>query len=199
MRVAPVVIALWTCVVAAPPAAFAEPPLRNGWSVGFGLGVGWTAWDWPDGERRSEGSASGNLRVVWALRNDCLIGLEMWGWSKSYSIEYVPENVPAETIVGAATAAVTYFPGDSGAFVRGGVGVGQARAKVTPDPSVDFPVSGDTHDTGLALLAAAGYEYQITPRLALGAAAHGVYVAVDEAPFDDVTGYGFTVQFNWYW
>jgi hypothetical protein len=199
MRVAPGVIAIWTCAIVAPSIAFADPPVRNGWSVGFGVGVGWTAWTWPDGARRTEGSASGNLRVGWAVRNDCLVGLEMWGWSKSYSIEYVPENVPTETIVWAATPAVTYFPGDAGFFVRGGVGVGQARANVTPDPSVDFPVRGDMHDTGVALLAAAGYERPLTPRQALGVAVHGVYLAVHEAPFDDVTGYGATVQFNWYW
>jgi hypothetical protein len=93
---------------------------------------------------------------------------------------------------------VTYFPGDAGFFVRGGVGVGQGRATVTPPHTVDFPVSGSAYDTGVALLAAAGYEVQLTPRLALGAAAQVAYVAVDEPPFDDV-GYGLTVQFNWYW
>jgi opacity protein-like surface antigen len=123
----------------------------------------------------------------------------MWGWSKSYSIEYTPDNVPAEIIVWAATPSVTYFPGDAGVFVRGGVGVGQGRATVTPAPSVDFPVSGGMDDTGVALMAAAGYEFQLTPHLALGAAAHVVYVAIDEAPFDDATGYGLTAQFNWYW
>jgi Autotransporter beta-domain len=199
MRVAPGVIAIWMCAIVAPSIALADTPARDGLSLGFGLGVGWTAWTWPDGEHRTEGSASGNLRVGWALRNDCLVGLEVWGWSKSYSIEFVPENVPARIIVWAATPAVTYFPGDAGFFVRGGVGVGQGRADVDPDPSVDFPASGDTHDTGLALLAEAGYEYQLTPHQALGAAAHGVYIALDEPPFDDVTSYGLTVEFNWYW
>lgn len=199
MRVALGVFAIGMCVVVAPSVATADPPVRNGWAVGFGLGVGWAAWTWPDGERRNEGSASGNLRVGWALRNDCLVGLEMWGWSKSYSIEYVPDNVPAKTVVWAATPSVTYYPGDAGFFVRGGVGVGQGRATVTPSHAVDFPVSGSMYDTGVALLAAAGYEVQLTPRLALGAAAHVVYVAIDEPPFDDVTGYGLTGQFNWYW
>ena len=198
MRVASGVIAIWTCSIFGPSVVFADAPVRNGWSVGFGLGVGWSAWTWPDGEHRTEGAGSGNLRVAWAVRNDCLVGLETWGWAKSYSIEYVPENVPAKTTVWAATPAVTYFPGDAGFFVRGGVGVGQGRATVTPDPSVDFPAS-DMLDTGVALLAAAGYEYQLTAHQALGIAAHGVYIAIDQAPFDDVTGYSASVQFNWYW
>jgi hypothetical protein len=199
MRVALGVFAILTCAVVVPSRAFADPPVRNGWTAGFGLGVGWAAWTWPDGERRSEGSASGNVRVGWALRNDCLIGLEMWGWSKSYSIDYLPENVPAETIVWAATPSVTFFPGSTGLFLRAGVGVGEGRATVTPPPSVDFPVSGQTSDTGLALLAAIGYEVQVTPHFVLGGAAHVVYVDIDQTPFDAVTAYGLTVQFNWYW
>lgn len=199
MRVAFGVFVISTWIVLAPFRAFGDPPSRNGWAVGFGLGVGSVSWTWPDGERRHEVSASGDARFDWAVRNDCLVGIEMWGWSKSYSIEYAPENVPAETIVWAATPAVTYFPANIGLFVRGGIGVGQGRLTVTPVPSLGSAASDQTTDSGLALLAAAGYERQVTPHLALGAAAHIVYVALDQAPFDNVTAYALTAQFNWYW
>jgi hypothetical protein len=84
--------------------------------------------------------------------------------------------------------------------MRGGIGVGGGRAEVTPPPSVhDFPVSGTASDTGLSVLGAMGYEAGLTPHLTLGGAAHVVYVGIDAYPFDDVFGYGLTVQFNWYW
>ncbi|MCI0452671.1 MAG: hypothetical protein L0Z51_09840 [Candidatus Latescibacteria bacterium] len=179
--------------------AHAEQPARSGFSAGFGLGGASVSWTWPDDERRREESGAGNARFAWALDQDLLVGLELWGWTKDYEIGSVPEDVPAQTSVWAATVAATYFPGNTGFFMRGGIGVGGGRAEVTPPPSVDFPVSGSKSDTGLSLLGAMGYEAGVSTHLSLGGAAHVVYVGIDAAPFDDVFGYGLTVVFNWYW
>jgi hypothetical protein len=201
MRVAfRIIVVLCAGAVWYAPPARAEQPARTGFATGFGLGGASVSWTWPDDERRREESAAGNLRFAWALEQEVLVGLELWGWTKDYEIGSVPEDVPAQITVWAATVAATYFPGNTGFFMRGGIGVGGGRAEVTPPPSVvDFPVSGTASDTGLSVLGAMGYEAGLTPHLSLGGAAHVVYVGIDTDPFDDVFGYGLTVQFNWYW
>jgi Outer membrane protein beta-barrel domain len=179
--------------------AHADQPERDGWTAGFGLGGSYVSWTWADGDRRQEGSGAGNARVAYALEPDLLVGIEWWGWAKDYEIGSTPEDVPAKITLWAANAAVTYFPGDVGFFVRGGLGVALGSAEITPPPTVVFPVSGKSDDTGFSALVAVGYETGITPRLALGGVMHVVYLGIDEGPFNDTLGYGLTVQFNWYW
>lgn len=181
------------------PAA-AESPARHGLAVGFGLGGGSVSWLWPDGERRGEWSGSGNARAAWALNSELLLGVEMWAWSKDYELGSIPEDVPAEVRFWSANAAATYFPGDTGFYVRGGLGWGQGRVEITPPPSVvDFPVSGEATASGVSILGAMGYEIGVTPRLALGGAIHAVYIAIEHDHFENVFGYGVTGQLNWYW
>ena len=193
-----VIGALWLAAMV--PPARAESPLRSGLALGFGLGGGSVSWLWPDDERRGEWSGAGNARVAWALGRELLLGVEFWGWSKDYELGSIPEDVPAEVRFWSANAAATYFPGDTGFYVRGGVGWGEGRVEITPPPSVvDFPVSGEANASGLSLLGAMGYEFGVTPRLALGGAVHAVYLAIDADHFENVFGYGFTAQLNWYW
>ena len=180
--------------------AGAEALARNGLALGFGLGGGSVSWLWPDDERRGEWSGSGNARAAWALNRETLVGVEVWAWSKDYAIGSIPEDVPVEVRFWSANAAVTYFPGNTGFYVRGGAGWGQGRVDITPPPSVvDFPVSGEASASGLSLLGAMGYEIGVTPRLALGGAIHAVYLAVEGDRFQKVFGYGITGQLNWYW
>lgn len=179
--------------------ARAEQPARTGWAAGFGLGGASVSWTWEDGQRRHEESGSGNARVAWALDPDLLLGVEWWGWSRDYEIGSVPEDVPAEITLWSANLAATYFPGNVGFFVRGGLGLAFGSAEVTPPPSVTFPVSGKSDDTGLSVLAAVGYEAGVTSHMAMGGAMHVLYLALDEGPFDNVLGYGLSVQLDWYW
>src|SRR5262245_837424 len=181
-RAALALTALWLAGFVAP--ARAESPARHGFAAGFGLGGGSVSWLWPDNERRGEWSGSGNARVAWALDNELLLGVEWWGWSKDYELGSIPEDVPAEVRFLSANAAATYFPGDTGFYVRGGVGWGQGRVNITPPPSVvGFPVSGEATANGVSILGAMGYEIGVTPRLALGGAIHAVYIAIEHDHF----------------
>ncbi len=171
-------------------AARAEQPGRSGLAVGFGLGGGSVSWSWPDDDdRRAEQSGAGSARVAWALNQDLLVGVEAWAWAK--------DNEPWSVTVWSATGAVTYFPGGTGFFLRGGLGVGSGRAELEPSPS--FNVSATESATGVSVLGATGYDAGITSHMSLGGAMHVVYIGIEAPPFDDVFGYGLTVQLNWYW
>ena len=199
MRVLPLVVVLFVGALALAAPAFAEQPARTGPSVGFGLGGASVSWTWPDDERRSEWSGAGNARIAWAFNQELLIGVEMWTWASDYEIGSTPEDVPAEATVWTIALAATYFPGNTGFFLRGGLGVGGGRVDVTPPPANDFPVSGTWSATGISVLGAMGYEVGVTGHMAVGGAIHAVYIGVDSGPFDNVFGYGFTAQLDWYW
>ena len=192
MRTRCVVVALFLAVHLATPVR-ADQPVRDGLAVGFGLGGASVSWTWPDGERRAERSGSGSLRVAWALDQDLLIGIESWGWSQDYKIGSTPEDIPAEATLWAVTAAATYFPGTTGFYVRGGLGLGGGRAEIGA-PTVEKSTA-----TGMSILGAMGYEFGLTPHMALGGAIDAVYIGMDAVVFDQVFGYGFAVQLNWYW
>jgi hypothetical protein len=134
-----------------------------------------------------------------ALDDDLLLGLEAWSWAKDYEVETSTAPVPVETRLTAATVAATYFPGNAGFFLRGGVGVADGRVEVSPPAGVSFPVSGRTQDTGVAVIGALGYEARLTSRFALGGEGDVVYLGVDGDAIDTVFGYGIAVELNWYW
>ena len=178
--------------------AHAEPHTRSGFFVGFGLGSSNASWDWFDG-RSSKWSGSGSLRLGMALANDLLLGFEGWKWAHDDQIETSTAPVPVEARLTAITLAATYYPGDAGFYLRGGVGVADGRVDVTPPSGVAFPVSGQTRDTGLAMIGAMGYEMRLTSRFALGAEGDVVYLGVSGEAIDTVFGYGIAVELNWYW
>ena len=188
----------WAVVAIAPGRACAEPPTRTGFFVGFGLGSSHASWDWFEG-RSSEWSGSGSLRLGMALADDFLLGLETWRWAHEYQVETSFAPVPVEAGLTAFTLAATYFPGNAGFFLRGGLGVADGRVDVSPPSGVSFPVSGETRDTGLAMLGALGYEMRLTSRFALGVEGDVVYLGVEGESIDTVFGYGLAVELNWYW
>jgi len=192
-------LALALAVVAvATDRARAEPHTRTGFFVGFGLGSSNASWNWSGG-RSSEWSGGGSLRLGMALANDLLLGVEAWRWAHDYQIETSTAPVPVEARLTAATLAATYFPGNAGFFLRGGVGVADGRVDVSPPSGVSFPVSGQTQDTGLAIIGALGYETRLTSTFALGAEGDVVYLGVGGEAIDTVFGYGIAVELNWYW
>ncbi len=178
--------------------AVADQPARTGFAAGFGLGGGSVSWTWSDGDRRAEESGAGNARLAWALGQSTLVGVEAWAWAKDYEIGATPQDIPVDVTVWAVTAAVTYFPGNTGFFLRGGLGVGGGKTDVTPAPGQSAPITSESA-TGASLLGAMGYEFGLTSRMALGAAAHAVYIGIDTGSFDNVLGYGLTAQLDWYW
>jgi hypothetical protein len=198
LRAGQAVAALIACG-SLPTSARAEAHVRDGWYLGFGLGGASVSWEWPSDDRRVDTSGAGSLRAGWALDTDLLLGVEGWAWSKDYDIATSSGDVPVDATLWAATLAATLFPGNVGFFLTGGVGLGQGRVTVTPPASVAFPVSGSSSETGLALLVASGYEARVTSNFALGGAIRVVHVAIEGDAYDNVFGYGLTLDFSWYW
>lgn len=194
---------LTTVIILAAAAAHAgEPPNRTGFFIGFGLGAGNASWDWAaiSGDE-SEGSGVGNFRLGGAVREDLVLGLETWAWAKNWDILLDGTEIAELQITFAATTfAATYFPGNKGAFIRGGIGFASAKTELKSDLGSGASVTFDPGtDTGVALLAATGYEWRLTRKFALAPQVQLVYLGISGDVIDGVLGIDGTLQFNWYW
>ena len=140
------------------PATAGPPAHRDGFFIGFGLGFGNARWDWADssehGASPNERAGTANFRLGGAIREDLVLGAEFQGWAKKWRIETsTGERLGDATVqMGSLTLAATWWPGNVGAYIRGGVGVGRAWLELDDGTITVKPDA----DTGLALLGALG-------------------------------------------
>jgi len=92
---------------------------------------------------------------------------------------------------------VTYFPGNAGFMLRGGLGL--ALVSADAEETAFTPAASFSPDPGLAVLAAVGYEFRLTEKFALGADFDMLYLDVSDASLDRAYVYGLNLQLNWYW
>jgi hypothetical protein len=180
------------------PAGHAEPHVRNGWFAGFGYGGSWGQVNFED-DQRAEWSGTWTARAGYALDQDLLLGVEYLRWAKDYAIATLDGDIPVGVALSGTLLAVSYFPGNAGFMLRGGLGVATADVDEEPPAGVEPQLAGVSPDAGLAALVCAGYEARLTARFALGAVFEVLYLGVSDDALDDAYVYGLNVQFNWYW
>src|SRR5712672_1331174 len=144
-----------------PLSVAAEPHVRTGFCAGVGFGLESVAWSDEDGRRPAEGSGAANARVGYALKPDLVLGVEFWGWAKSYQFSTSTLPVPVDVKLASTTACVTYFPGAGGFFVRLGVGFAYGRVTQDPPPSVTNVPHLEESRKGFAAEVAPGYEWRV--------------------------------------
>lgn len=190
------------CVLLHPQRANAlEPANRNGVFLGFGLGVGNATWNWGLDLDNSPNEVSGtlHLRAGTALRRDLVVGLEFAAWVKDYDLEAEGAVVgDARASFSATTLAATWFPGNLGWYLRGGLGLALAHGKA------DFGLPGfgvriDNEERGIALLGATGFELRLTRRFAVGPEVELFYLGMSGDGVDDIVVVDGAMEFTWYW
>lgn len=162
-------VAVATVATPATPATAGDHPhAREGFVLGFGLGVGSAEGRLDDDrdvlfatERTGGGAAS--FRVGYAVNPSLVLGLETTGWGRTDEERVFGENVEISTTLNVTALALTWFPGVGGFFARAGLGVGIARQEYDLGG-----VSAEIDGNGLGLLLAAGYEWRLTKTFALG-------------------------------
>jgi len=188
-------------LLAAPVATMADDHehTRSGFFVGFGLGSGNAAWDWTDsatGGNPSENSGILNFRIGAAVRDNLILGLEGTSWAKRWEVQSSSGTGLGEFTVTfvLTTFGVTFFPGNNGFYVKGGVGVAAAVSEIKSDGNTT-----NTTDRGYGLLGALGYEWRLTQKFALAPQVEVAYLGIDGDIFQDVAIVNGSVQMNWYW
>lgn len=167
------------------PAALAGswPHERDGIVLGFNAGGGSAGIDVNGVNSDREGGFGGNFRVGYAFNPQVALGLEGNMWTKEV------ENERWTFSVGGP--AVTYYPGATGFFVRGGVGVG------TVDYSFDSGgVTVSSSDDGFGFLVATGYEWRLGRKFALGPEFDYAHAKVNDNL--SMNYFNFTMGLNWY-
>ena len=101
------------------PISAGPPHHRNGFFIGFGVGTGSAGWE--DTDERAGGGV-GNFRIGYAPAPNVTVGLENSSWMKRESAGTIEVNL----LYSVTTFGVTYFPGQNGLFLKGGVGFASA-------------------------------------------------------------------------
>jgi hypothetical protein len=165
----------------------AHPHHRGGFFLGFNLGGGTADVNVENADTDREWGGAGNLRIGGAIRNNLLLGAETSGWARNEG----NETVTLSTIC----FAVTYYPGDQGFFLRGGMGFAGT--------SLEIDLGDDTtqskSETGFGILAAMGYEWRLTGKFALGPQVEFNYLNIGGDLVDTANFFDATLGFNWYW
>lgn len=188
--------ALVLCALAS--GARAEPHVRNGACVGVGYGGDWAKVVLGD-DQGSEWSNMVSARAGWALDQDLVLGVEYARWAKDYAIATLQGDVLYDVTLTGVLAAVTYFPGNTGFLLRGGVGAALADIDTDAPAGTDPALVAVSPDPGVAALVSAGYEARLTTSFALGVTFDVLYLGVSDDNLDYAYVYGLNLQLNWYW
>lgn len=196
-----VLLAISAMVLSPGGAAALEEHARSGFFIGFGLGGGNASWDWDyEGDSPSEGSGVGHFRIGGALRDDLLLGYEGSAWVKEYDVEAGGDDIGTATLsFSASTFAATWFPGNMGWFLRGGLGFATASAEVSVDGPGSATTTVEETENGFAVIGATGYEWRFTRKFAFGPAVELFYLGVDNEAVQNVIVVDGTLEFTWYW
>jgi len=163
--------------------AGSHPHERDGMILGFNLGGGSAGISASGFDSDREGGLGGNFRVGYAFSPQAAAGLEGNMWTKEVDNETWTFSMGA--------AALTYYPGATGFFVRGGVGVGTAEYSLDQG-GITYSASDD----GIGFLLGTGYEWRLGRKFALGPQFDYSYSKVS----DDysINYFNFTMGLNWY-
>jgi len=145
------VVLLVCTLFAADAAAGTHPHSRKGFFMGFGLGGGIANVDLVgvSGEDTENGGVV-FLRLGGAIRDDLILGLETSGWVKEETVN----GVSSDSTLGHVSAALTWFPGNMGVYLRGGVGLAYSSFEMRRNG-----VRVLNEEDGFALIGALGYEW----------------------------------------
>ncbi len=158
--------------------------VRRGICLGLNIGAG-SASPMPYGGGGSSGGIGGTLRAGIAVSNKFLLSFEPTFWIGNSGEKDVGFDLYSFRFV------LTWYPRNTGFFIRGGLGSGSAELVY----SMMSAVSYDGSSQGLGF----GHEWRLTRKFALGIALD--YSRVDVEPIMSQSEFRFTnltLQLNWY-
>jgi hypothetical protein len=168
--------------------AGSHPNTHTGFFIGFNLGAGSADISVPSGSSTDrEWGGAADFRLGGAVSEHLLLGAESSGWAK--------DEDGASLSLGTISFAVTYYPGPSGFFVKGGIGF--ASTSYEADFGDGYSLSKT--ESGFALQGAMGYEWRLTQKFALGPQVEFVYLNIGGDLVDTANFFDATLGFNWYW
>ena len=183
---------------------------REGFLIGFSAGAGGAALELAPTSggtitSEREGGGAGNFRVGYAVKPSLALAFESNAWGKSENATILGTEFDFSYRVQVAAFAATWYPNAGGLFLRGGLGIGTGKIEVKNQGA-----STEIKDSGFGFLAAAGYEWRLTQKFALGPQVDFGYMSLGEVDATDDAGdpvradysvnyVNVSLGFNWYW
>ncbi|MDX1493937.1 MAG: autotransporter domain-containing protein, partial [Longimicrobiales bacterium] len=139
----------------------AQAPSRDGFFIGFGLGLGTLGFE--DADER-ESAVSGYFKIGGALNEQLSLGAETNGWRKEEAgVTLTSTNISA--------VAYVYPSPDGGFYLKGGLGLANV--------DVDLGGFGGGDENGVGLTLGAGYDIGFGGRFGLTPYANLIYSSFD--------------------
>ncbi len=172
-KVLPLVLLLLASLVSSSRAA--EHYREGRLIIGAYLGVGeaWLGDEVPD-DGASETGIGGNFRIGYGVNRSLFVGIETSAWSDVTNSEDGDVDLTFRTF----GPSVAWYPGGKGFYLRGIVGWSWLDLELTPTGSPTYKLDAD----GFGLAAAMGWEWRVTPSLAIGPQIDLGYMDVGEVP-----------------
>jgi hypothetical protein len=162
------------------------PQKHHGFFMGFNAGAGAADVRFTEGQSERVSGGAANVRIGGAVVNNVLLSAELTGWVRR------DDGHPVG--IGNALFALTYFP-VGGLFFRAGMGWGDTHfMERTPKG-----IAESKDEVGTAFGLAAGYEWRITKKFALGPQVEYNWVNIGGELIDKASYASTTLGFNWYW
>ena len=163
--------------------ARAQAPSRFLVGAGFGYGSADAGCEGCEGDRQS--GAAGYFRIGYAVTPKIVVGLETNVWAKEEAFE---DFASATLLLSSVTGTVSFYPKETGFFVRGGVGGALANL------DLDVEGSGVNADLGrgLSVVGGVGYDLRISRRLSITPGVNLWYGKVG-----DLKALGQTIATDW--
>ena len=147
---------------------------------------------------KRHGGPSATLRGSFPVRPDLSLFLAAAGWLVPFSgIEGRggadnPSAYSTAWTLGEISMRATYSPATRGVFVRGGLGIGRANAKVVKGASLQY-----YSETGLVLEIAAGYARRVSSRFGVTGEVRAADFELDALGAAQVFGGDFGLSWCW--
>jgi opacity protein-like surface antigen len=173
---------------------------RDGTVFGLTLGYGWnsiqvTPTGKPAVDSGNIGTFSGGARIGWAPSDYFIGSIGFYGWKKSY---YTYNYNSTSASVYHFLLEGAWFPRGEGFWLKGGIGIGTMDFNATAPLAINSIIF---NESGMTLVAGAGYEFRVSDGAAFGISYDYIYLPVgDFAGFTDVssTSHNLSLSINFY-
>jgi hypothetical protein len=146
-------------IVAAPLVAQSKPQTREGFTIGFGVGLGSAGVSCSNCGTERKNAGSGYLRIGGAVRPNLIVAGESQAWAKSESDQGTTDDVT----IAALLAVVLWYPEPQDGFhLKGGLGFGSIT-----DDIRDPLFSAKLESTGVAFTFGVGYDWRLGKNFSL--------------------------------
>jgi hypothetical protein len=174
---------------------------RDSWYIGFGIGGGDASVSWPDGTYSmkeefgtSPTKVTMNFKVGATLTPRLLLGADMAAFAASATYDTIYGEADQTLGISTVTGMVTFFPMETGLFLRGGLGLASFSEELKiPGATYSVDSRGVAYAAGVGYAFWLGRSFNLTANLDFSGQSYGGGDGPDSTRF-----WALGLGFDWY-